>query len=85
MAAESEQVKRIDILKNDGWEQRTVTDEKRLTELVELYESLDFVVHLEPLTKDIIDDLGMECKSCYIDQWDNFKIIFTKKNFAGDL
>ena len=71
---------RIELLTANGWEQRCITDEKRLDELVDLYQSLDFEVHLEPLTQDIISAIGLECKSCYNDQQDNFKIIFTRKN-----
>jgi hypothetical protein len=62
-----------------GWVRRTITDDQRLTELVELYESLEFEVHIEPLTPENLKAIGEECDSCYIDNWDKYKIIFTRQ------
>jgi len=69
---------RVEELKAEGWERRSIINEPRLSELAELYESMDFEVHLEPLTQDILKTLGIECKSCYIYHWDDFKIIYTR-------
>ena len=63
-----------------GWERRSITDAKRVAELVELYESLGFEVHLQPVTPEILEAIGEECRSCYIDRWDEYKIIFTREN-----
>ena len=54
-------------------------NEPRLTELVDAYKDLEFELHLEPLTPDILLEVGEECKTCYIDNWDNYKIIFTRE------
>ena len=62
-----------------GWTRRTIMDEPRLTELVDAYKDLDLEVHLEPLTQEILKELGEECKACYIDHWNNYKIIFTRE------
>jgi hypothetical protein len=62
-----------------GWERRSVTEEKRLVELIELYESLDFEVHLEPMTQDLMAEIGDDCDSCFSGDWGNYKIIYTRK------
>jgi len=63
-----------------GWVRKTITDEPRLTELVELYESIGFEVHLEPLSSELLKLMGEECKACYIGNWERYKVIFTRKN-----
>ena len=70
----------IERLSGSGWERKTITDEPRLTELVELYESIGFEVHLEPLSSDLLKLMGEECKSCYIDNWERYKVIYTRKS-----
>lgn len=72
----------IERLSTSGWERKTITDEPRLTELVELYESIGFEVHLEPLSNELLKLIGEECKSCYIDNWERYKVIFTRKSKA---
>jgi hypothetical protein len=66
-------------LSKAGWARRTIMDEPRLTELIGAYKDLELEVHLEPLTPVILQELGEECKACYIDHWDNYKIIFTRE------
>lgn len=66
-------------LKSAGWERRSVTEEKRIVELVELYESLGFEVHLESLSQELITTIGEDCKECFNQNWDNFKVIYTRK------
>lgn len=65
-------------LLNSGWERRTIMDEPRLSELVELYESLNLEVRLVPLTLETLEILGEVCEACYTGNWDNYKIIFTR-------
>ncbi len=71
-------------LVTDGWERRTITDEPRLSELVETYRTLGFEVHLEPLSAEFLELLGEECKNCYIDNWERYKIIFTRVQLLDD-
>ena len=63
-------------LKKEGWLKRTILDEPRLTEIVELYESLGFKVLIEPIQPDQLRD---DCKSCFLANCDKFKAIFIKK------
>ena len=66
-------------LTNEGWERRSVTELARLDEIVELYESLDFEVHLEPVTQDLLAVISDDCGSCFSGTWDNFRVVYTKK------
>jgi hypothetical protein len=66
-------------LQSQGWERRSVTEEKRLSELIELYESLDFEVHLEPVTQALMAALGDDCDACFSGDWENYKVIYTRK------
>jgi hypothetical protein len=66
-------------LTDEGWERRSVTDLARLDEIVELYELLDFEVHLEPMTQDLLTTIGENCGSCFSGTWGNFKVVYTKE------
>jgi hypothetical protein len=59
-----------------GWTKRTTIDEPRLSEIIEEYESLGFEVHLEQIK---LEDLHKECRTCYENQLDKLKIVYTKK------
>ena len=39
-------------LEKEGWSRQFTSDEPRLSEAVELYKSLGFEVHLEPIVPD---------------------------------
>ena len=65
-----------DELTKQGWQKRTTIDDSRLQEIKKEYESLGFEVHLEPITKD---DFKKECKNCYLNKIDKFKIIYIRK------
>jgi hypothetical protein len=73
-----------ELISKGVWQRRSILDEPQLSEIIELYESLDFEVHLEPLNQRLLDILGEECKSCYIDHWDKYKVIYTRKNIDTD-
>lgn len=63
-------------LERQGWIRRFVTDEPRLSEAVELYESIGYEVRLEPA---VFDETSEECKNaCYI------KIVTNAKPFTQD-
>ena len=67
---------RKDELRRMGWVKRSALDETRLSEMVELYESLGFEVLLEPVRPG---DLGADCSMCYSTSCDKFTMIYTRK------
>ena len=69
---------REDELKKGGWVKQNTIGEPRLSELVELYESLGFEVHLEPIR---LDELDEECRTCFAleDEVDKVKTIYTRR------
>ena len=70
----------------DGWTKQSTNDEPRLSELVAMYESLGYEVHLEPLTED---SSGETCQSCLLVDADRYQTIYTRSRQAatveGDL
>ena len=67
---------RIAELENQGWRIQFTTDEPRLGEAVELYESLGNEVCLEPACTEL--PLA-ECATCYERFCDNYKTIFIRR------
>lgn len=66
-------------LAKEGWVKQTTIDEPRLSELVEMYKSLRFEVHLEPVTKEEMEcSSALECMKCFKTQLDRYKTIYTK-------
>lgn len=63
-------------LKKDGWEKMFTAKEPRLSESVELYDSMNLEVHLEPLR---LEELDEECKVCYAEDIEEYKTIYTRK------
>ena len=62
-------------LEGQGWTRQFIADEPRLSEAVELYESLGYEVHLEPATPE---EMGEECSVCFEDMPDRYKTIYTR-------
>jgi len=60
-------------LEAEGWTACFVADEPRLSEAVELYESLGMEVHLEPVRPQM-----PECTTCLKECLDRYKLIFTR-------
>ena len=60
-------------LEAQGWTACFVADEPRLSEAVELYESLGMEVHLEPVRPD-----SAECATCLEHCLDRYKMIHTR-------
>ncbi len=62
-------------LAQEGWVRQMLTNEPRLSEVVEEYRKLGFEVRLEPV------DLGSEggCTSCLSYAPDEFKVIYTRR------
>ena len=76
-----ESPKREDELIKAGWTKRFFAIEPRLSEAVELYRSMGFEVHLEPLplVESVSANEGsQECKPCFKGFEDQYKIIFTR-------
>jgi len=71
---------REDELIRRGWVRRFVACEPRLSESLELYQSLGFEVHLEPLPDNPDPDTcGEECRICFEPDRDRYRIIYTRK------
>ncbi len=64
-------------LEKEGWIKRTTIDEPRLSEIILEYESLGYEVHLEPVK---LEDLGEECKRCYLSQIGKLKTVYVRKS-----
>jgi len=70
-----------DALIREGWTRRFVANEPRLTESVELYQSMGYEVRLEalpPVDCDSADEESRECRACFKGFEDQYKIIYTR-------
>ena len=75
--------KREEELIAQGWERRFVATEPRLSEAVELYESIGFGVLLDPLpTEEELEQQGGcsdgGCRVCFEVDKENYRIIYTR-------
>ena len=73
----------MDNLKNNSiedWERRSIIDIDRVSEQVEMYESIGF----EVMVKDVdLEHLPEEyCKECFIAHPEKYKILYTRKKDA---
>jgi len=59
------------------WERRSIIDNDRVIEQVEMYEEIGF----EVMVKDVVpDELPEEyCKECFIANSEKYKILYTRK------
>lgn len=64
-------------IENEGWLRRCIIDNHRVSEQVEMYESIGFEVMVE----DVIPEHLPEeyCKECFISNPEKYKIIYTRK------
>ncbi len=61
----------------DGWEQRTVTDPVRVTELEDLYHTLGF----ETMTTGLDpSSFGLACTTCAVTACSTYVALFTRKH-----
>jgi hypothetical protein len=65
-----------------GWTRQTVTNEPRLSEVVELYRSLGFEVRLEPIEPSAGNDQG--CDACFQGAADAFRVVYTRPGPDAD-
>ena len=68
-------------LGKEGWTRQFMADEPRLSEAVELYKSLGFEVHLEPV---VPDESSEECAACLEVMCNRYKTIYTRPAEGGD-
>ena len=64
-------------LERERWVRQFTADEPRLSEAVELYESLGFEVHLEPVTPG---ESAEQCQICF--EEGEYKTIYTRPKRA---
>jgi len=75
---------RIKELESEGWTNRFVACEPRLSEAVEMYKEAGFEVHLEPLPEEpecetcAGEEDENECRICFKGVEDQYRIIFTR-------
>ena len=68
-------------LRSQGWKKQFSTCEPRLSEAVELYRSLGYEVHLEPLPEKAE---GGECRTCLEVDLGRYRTIYTRRPQAED-
>ena len=68
--------KREEELKKNGWTKQNTIGEPRLSECVELYNSLGYEVHLEPVHPK---EMTKECRRCYEKEHGTVKTIYTRE------
>jgi len=66
-------------LKRKGWIRQFTTDEPRLSEAVELYQSLGYEVHLEPAN---FNEKSETCKACIQANCGKYKTIYIRRKTA---
>ena len=59
------------------WERRCITDNHRVSEQVELYESIGFEVMVKNVDPENLPE--EYCKECFIADPEKYKIIYTRK------
>jgi len=67
----------IATLEEQGWQRQFTTDQTRLEEMVDFYQSLGYEVRVE----SVCDDLPLpECESCFDKFCDKYKTIFVRRS-----
>lgn len=64
-------------LEAQGWQRQFTTDETRLEEMVDFYQSLGYEVRVEPACEDLPLP---ECASCYEKFCDKYKTIYVRRS-----
>ena len=64
-----------------GWQRRFMADGGRLNEYVDLYQTLGFEVHTEPVTQA---ELGEECGDCRLMICRLFVTVYTRRTAPSD-
>ncbi len=68
-------------LRRQGWRRQFVASEPRLSEVVELYQTTGFEVHLEPVPQGAKIDLkGSDgCTACFEGLEYHYRVIYTRR------
>ena len=77
MPSSAELKSKIAALEKQGWQRQFTTDESRLEEMVDFYQSLGYEVRLEPACEELPLP---ECASCYEKFCDKYKTIFVRRS-----
>ena len=67
--------KRKSQLEEKGWERKFIIEEHRVIEYVELYESLDQEVRVEPVIPSEMED----CNECFKVECSSYRVIYTRR------
>ncbi|GAG34692.1 unnamed protein product [marine sediment metagenome] len=77
----SKEKKDLDLpTRGKDWERGFTIEENRVSEYVELYESIGYEVRVEPATPDEIED----CQVCFKADFNNLRTIYIKRNKNKD-
>ena len=76
MPSPAELRSKIAELEKQGWQRQFTTDQTRLEEMVEFYQSLGYEVRLESACEELPLP---ECASCYEKFCDRYKTIFVRR------
>ena len=68
--------------KPQGWVKQFTTDEPRLSEAVELYESLGYEVCLE---KAVLTEDNETCRTCFLVDCDKCKTIYIRRKKSAEV
>ena len=69
-----EEIPRKSQLEKKGWEKKFTIEEHRVEEYIELYESLDQEVRVEPVVPGEMEG----CAECFKADCDKYRVIFTR-------
>jgi hypothetical protein len=64
-------------IKKEGWIRRSIIDNHRVSEQVEMYESIGFEVLIENVEPEHLPE--EYCKECFVADPDKYKILYTRK------
>jgi hypothetical protein len=73
--ADAVELKGDDALIEEGWERRSILDEPRLSEVVQLYRDMGLEVKVVDLTPEMIEE---GCDTCLVGGLENYKVVYTK-------
>jgi hypothetical protein len=66
----------------EGWEERIIACEPKLSELADLYREIGFEVRIEPLPEKWEDEADVcdskNCRECYELDREKYRIIYTR-------
>ncbi|MFX0014785.1 MAG: hypothetical protein ACFFB2_00705 [Promethearchaeota archaeon] len=70
----NEEIRRKSLLEKEGWERKFTIEEFRVSEYVELYQSLNQEVRVEPVIPGEMEG----CAECFKADCDKYRIIYTR-------